>query len=53
MSASNQVNHQVSPTPLTLENRANATTELQAQLSNAHTQIAAQQNNLNETQKNP
>ena len=37
--------------PLTLDTLANALTELQGQLANAHAQIAAQQNNLNETQQ--
>ena len=36
--------------PLTLDRLANALTELQGKLANAHAQIAAQQNNLNETQ---
>ena len=37
--------------PLTLDTLANALTELQGQLANAHAHIAAQQNNLNETQQ--
>ena len=37
--------------PLTLETLANAVTDLQGQLANAHAQIAAQRNNLNETQQ--
>ena len=37
--------------PLTLQTLANVVTDLQGQLANAHAQIAAQQNNLNETQQ--